>query len=118
MLWYLVHVLRAFMPVSLIAGLLLSLGTTVYGRKGLRPVVISLITALMNLSLDVGELPGRLRISLSIPGRYCLDGLWMGKHLKSVEGVREVSFTKRTRNLLVVHRGSLPTRSSTTQKGR
>ncbi len=46
MITYLVNFIHAFFPVSLLTGMLLALWLPVYGKRALRPVIVSLATGL------------------------------------------------------------------------
>jgi heavy metal translocating P-type ATPase len=59
----------------------------------------------------VHELPHRVRITLSIPGRHGLDASWV-EQIKGMDGIRSASFNRRTQTLLVTHRGDRPTRDA------
>lgn len=47
MITYLVNFIHAFIPISLLTGMQLALWTPVYGRKTVRPVIISLVAGLL-----------------------------------------------------------------------
>lgn len=54
----------------------------------------------------IHELPGRIRVRLTFPGRPALDGSRIENQFSEVEGVRGASFNYRTGSLLIHYNGS------------
>lgn len=53
----------------------------------------------------VHDLPHRIRINLHLPKRHIPDGAQVEKVFSGIEGILELSFNNRTRNLLVRYNG-------------
>ncbi len=60
----------------------------------------------------VHELPGRLRVRLSLPGVPTADREEVEAHFRDLSGIRQVRFSPRTRSLLLVHDGGDVTRTA------
>lgn len=58
------------------------------------------------------ELPGRLRLSLTIPRRPAIDATVIEKTLSPLAGVQRISYSPGSKNLLISYKGGIPARDA------